>query len=108
MITNLKAEDQHQHANGKGWVANTAKVDDSVYVGPYACVYGHAEITGRVRIEDLAQISGHAKLSGDVRVCGFRWIDGTFTAKTGVYQYNEKSKARAERIGQDIKYEDTI
>ena len=52
MITNLKAEDQHQHANGKGWVANTARVDDTVYVGPYAIVYGHAEITGRVRIED--------------------------------------------------------
>ena len=108
MITNLKAEDQHQHANGKGWVANTAKVDDSVYVGPYACVYGHAEITGRVRIEDLAQISGHAKLSGDARVCGFRWIEGTFSAHTGVYRFNEKSKARAERIGQNITMESTL
>ena len=107
MITNLKAEDQHQHANGKGWVANTARVDDSVYVGPYAIIYGHAECTGRVRVEDFAQVKD-SKLSGDVIVRRCAWLDGKTTAHTGVYQYNEKSKARAERIGQDIKYEDTI
>ena len=32
MITWLKAEDQHQHKNGGGWVANTATVKDSVYI----------------------------------------------------------------------------
>ena len=107
MIVNLPETSQHKHKFGGGWVADTAKVDDSVYVGPYAIVYGHAECTGRVRIEDLGQVSGHAKLSGDARVCGYRWIDGSFTAKTGVYRFNEKSKARAERIGQNITLEST-
>ena len=33
MITWLKAGEQHQHKNGGGWVANTATVDGSVYIG---------------------------------------------------------------------------
>ena len=30
----------HQHPNGGGWVANTAHVAESVYVGPLAAVAG--------------------------------------------------------------------
>jgi hypothetical protein len=40
MITFLKAEEQHQHKNGGGWVANTATVADSAHVGPNARVSG--------------------------------------------------------------------
>jgi len=29
----------HQHSNGGGWVADTAKVADTAYVGPDAQVY---------------------------------------------------------------------
>ena len=39
MISNLRDEDQHQHSNGGGWVANTATVAKSVYVGPFAIVF---------------------------------------------------------------------
>lgn len=98
MITNLKAEDQHQHTNGKGWVANTAKVADTVYVGPYAIVYGQAEVTDHVRIEDLAQVSGHAVLSGDVIVCGNCWIDGIFKAKAGIFHENKRIQTKQERL----------
>ena len=98
MISNLIAEEQHQHSNGRGWVANTARVDDTVYVGPYAIVYGHAELSGRVRVLDTAQVSGHAKLDGDVCVCGNKWIDGTFRASTGVYRVNEQRKAESKRL----------
>ena len=32
----------HQHPNGGGWVANTAWVQDTAYVGSDATVYGRA------------------------------------------------------------------
>ena len=40
MITFLKAEEQHQHKNGGGWVANTATVEESAYIGASAQVSG--------------------------------------------------------------------
>jgi acyl-[acyl carrier protein]--UDP-N-acetylglucosamine O-acyltransferase len=98
MIVNLKDDEQHQHKNGHGWVANTAKVDDSVYVGPFAVVYGHAELTGKVRVLDLAQVSGHAKLSGDVVVSGHCWLDGNFKANTGHFFKNERREEKQTRI----------
>jgi|HubBroStandDraft_1064217.scaffolds.fasta_scaffold1560218_2 acyl-[acyl carrier protein]--UDP-N-acetylglucosamine O-acyltransferase len=98
MIVNLKDDEQHQHKNGHGWVANTAKVDDSVYVGPFAVVYGHAELTGKVRVLDLAQVSGHAKLSGDVVVAGNAWVDGTTKASTGIFNKNERREEKQTRI----------
>ena len=45
MITFLKAEEQHQHKNGGGWVANTASVAYSAYVGPDAQVFGNAQVS---------------------------------------------------------------
>ena len=36
----------HRHKNGGGWVAETAQVADTVYVGPMAVVYGRANIKG--------------------------------------------------------------
>jgi UDP-3-O-[3-hydroxymyristoyl] glucosamine N-acyltransferase len=98
MISTLRADEQHQHRNGLGWVANTARVEPSVYVGPYALVYGSAELTERVRVEGTARVSGHAQLSGDVLVCGNRWIDGTFKANTGTYRVNEKRETKAVRL----------
>ena len=34
----------HQHSNGGGWVADTADVADSVFVGPNARVFGHTQL----------------------------------------------------------------
>ena len=98
MIANLRNDEQHQHPNGKGWVANTARVDDSVFVGPHALVYGHAELTDRVCVLDLAQVSGHAKLSGDVIVSGNAWVDGNTKACTGRIYKNERVQTKQERI----------
>lgn len=98
MISTLRADEQHQHRNGMGWVADTASVAPTVYVGPYALVYGQAELTERVRVEGTARVSGHAQLSGDVIVCGNKWIDGTFKADTGVYRVNEKRDAPRQRL----------
>jgi hypothetical protein len=46
----------HKHPNGGGWVADTATVDDTAYVGPDAKVYGNA------------WVSENASVSGDARV----------------------------------------
>ena len=98
MITNLREDEQHKHANGGGYVANTAKVDPSVFVGQHALVYGQAEITGKVRVTGLAQVSGHVKLSGDVVVAGNCWLDGTFKASTGVFNKNERIAEKQTRV----------
>ena len=34
----------HQHLNGGGWVADTASVDETAYVGPDARVFGNAKV----------------------------------------------------------------
>jgi len=36
----------HQHSNGGGWVADTAMVENTAYVGPNARVYGYAWVYG--------------------------------------------------------------
>jgi hypothetical protein len=37
----------HRHSDGKGWVADTATVESTVYIGPNAKVYGDAKVYGR-------------------------------------------------------------
>lgn len=97
MITNLKAEEQHKHKNGGGWVANSARVDDSVYVGPFALVYGKAELSERVRVEDYAQVSGTAVLSGDVVIGRVAWLDkGTYSK--GVFVHNVREQKESKRL----------
>ena len=98
MISNLREDKQHKHSNGGGWVADTARVEDSVHVGPHALVYGHAELSGRVVIVDSAQVSGKVQLSGDVIVRANCWLDGNFKANTGVFYKNERTIERQERI----------
>ncbi|NDC55288.1 MAG: hypothetical protein EBZ69_00375 [Alphaproteobacteria bacterium] len=56
----------HKHDNGKGWVADTAKVDDSVYVGPRCSVFNFARVSDRVRLEGRSKIGGHSCVSGNV------------------------------------------
>ena len=34
----------HRHPHGEGWVANTATVDETVYVDATAVVYDNAEV----------------------------------------------------------------
>ena len=98
MIANLKDDEQHQHPYGLGWVANTAKVDPSVYVGPHALVYGKAVLTDEVCVVDSAQVSGNAHLSGDVIVSGNCWVSGTTKASTGRIWKNARVVEKQERI----------
>ena len=66
----------HQHANGGGWVADTAKVYPTAFVGPDAKVYGYAIVFEDARIFEKALVAGEAKVSGNAKVCGNAQIYG--------------------------------
>ena len=66
----------HRHANGNGWVADTAQVAESVFVSSGAQVYGNArvfdtvKITGKASVGDFARVMNRVKLSGNAIVRG--------------------------------------
>ena len=64
----------HQHPRGGGWVADTATVDETCFIGPYARVFDNAYVTGNAIINDgasvfcNASVSNHAKVYGDAMI----------------------------------------
>jgi carbonic anhydrase/acetyltransferase-like protein (isoleucine patch superfamily) len=72
----------HHHPKGGGIVADSAMVDETVYVGPYAMIYGNARVYGEAKIDGYARIYEDAfvyenvKISGDARVYGKSAING--------------------------------
>lgn len=60
----------HQHPNGGGWVANTAKVTDTAYVGSDAVVSGSAQVFGNAVVSGNAVVCGYAQVYGDAVVSG--------------------------------------
>lgn len=60
----------HRHLRGGGWVANTATVDDTCYVGPYARVFENAFVSGNAFINDAASVFGNASVTGNAKVYG--------------------------------------
>ena len=66
----------HTHPNGGGWVADTAKVADSVYVGPDAMVLGTANVSGSARIEDHAVVAGSAVIKDNAVISGHAVVHG--------------------------------
>ena len=55
------------HPNGGGFVASTAQVDPSVYVGPNATVLGNSVLRNNVRIENQAMVCS-SNLSDNVLI----------------------------------------
>ena len=72
------------HPNGGGFVARSAKVDDTVYVAPGAMVLG-GTVTGNVRIEDHAVVMGSAKVSDNAVVGGYAIVAGNAIVKDNAY-----------------------
>lgn len=60
----------HTHPNGGGYVAATAKVDQSVYVGKNAKVLGYATVKGNAVIDGYAVVADNATVSGNAVVNG--------------------------------------
>lgn len=59
------------HSNGGGWVASTAQVASTVYVGPHARVLDNAKVSGNARIEDWAVVSGNAQVRDNAVIGGY-------------------------------------
>ncbi len=64
----------HRHQNGGGWVANTATVALTAYVGPNASVFGKAMVFTNARLLDDSQVSDRAKVHGDAVLSGNTWV----------------------------------
>ena len=58
------------HPNGGGFVADTAKVEPTAFVGPDAMVLERAAVSGHARIEDFAVVTGSAVVKDNARVSG--------------------------------------
>jgi len=57
-----------RHRRGGGWVASTATVAPTVYVGPEAGVTGASDVSGPVRLVGVILVSGDSDISGNVRL----------------------------------------
>ena len=66
----------HKHSNGGGWVAATAKVKETAFVGPDAVVYGNAHVLDSARIEDCARVYYHGWVQNNARIYGSACIHG--------------------------------
>lgn len=66
----------HVHSNGDGWVADTARVSDSVYAGPNAMVLGNEKLSGNVRIEDYAVVANNITAQNNAVISGHAVVDG--------------------------------
>ena len=64
------------HPNGGGFVADTAAVDASVYVGPEARVLETAEVVENARLEGRATVSGGARVGGQAVVKDHALVTG--------------------------------
>lgn len=89
-----------RHVNGKGWVAKTAVVENSVYVGPKCEVFNNAYVSGKVRLEGNAKIFGNATVSGNVKLQQQSQIFGRAVVRDEVLlQDNSRIGGNAHVIG---------
>jgi NDP-sugar pyrophosphorylase family protein len=92
----------HIHTKGGGWVANTANVYDSAYIGPDARVYGNAWVSGNACVSGNARVHGDARVYGNARVYGDALIHGNARVygnarvKRGVYTCTPTSITRSD------------
>ena len=80
LLANAKG---HRHANGGGWVAESASVDPTAYVGEHCMVLDGAKVLGGASIEGYAVLSGpevvvkdNAKVYGKAMIYGAAEISG--------------------------------
>jgi hypothetical protein len=104
----------HQHPNGGGWVADTARVAGTAYVGPDAQVYGRARVSGTTQVSgnalvfgnarvfgyaevyNNAQVFGTAHVFGSARVSGYAQVFGNARVKRGKYATTPLSITRSD------------
>jgi hypothetical protein len=58
----------HRHGNGGGWVADSACVTDTAFIGVNARVYDDARVSGDARVTADAWVFGDARVSADAHL----------------------------------------
>jgi carbonic anhydrase/acetyltransferase-like protein (isoleucine patch superfamily) len=103
------------HANGGGWVASTATVESSVFIGPNAQVLGNASVTGSARIEDYAIVQDDAQVSGSAIIRGHAIVgknakirNNAIVEKTARVYTNCSISGNAIITGSAIAYSSTV
>tara|TARA_R110001592_G_scaffold16881_1_gene71359 strand:+ start:32631 stop:33200 length:570 start_codon:yes stop_codon:yes gene_type:complete len=71
----------HQHFNGLGWVADTAQVDDTAFVGLKARVFGLAVVLDEAVVKGSAEVSGYAIVKDCACVKGHSVVRGSSVIK---------------------------
>ena len=68
----------HTNPDGSkgGFVATTANVESTAFIGPEAAVCGNAKVKDSARIEDSARINSHVEIKDSAKVYGSARIDG--------------------------------
>ena len=66
----------HRHKNGGGWVQESARVDETAYVGPDAMVLDRARVLGNARVEGFAVVMDDAVLKDNAKVFGGALVNG--------------------------------
>lgn len=92
-----------RHINGNGWVANTARVDDTAYIGRNAKIFDYAVIRDNAVIDEEAEISGYAVIRDNAHVKGKAVIRGTAVLKDNAEISGQVFIARHMSIGKDQK-----
>lgn len=76
-VQQLQAGAWKRHGNGGGWVAATAFVEATAYIGPDIAVFERGRILGRTQVRGGSRIYGDAELWGAPRIGGGAHIHGT-------------------------------
>ena len=76
----------HQHPNGGGWVADSATVDNTAYVGANARVFDQAQVYGQAQVFGQAYLHFGSGVTPSVE-SGDLWVnkDGTETVRLGCW-----------------------
>lgn len=79
----------HHHPNGGGWVAETASVDESVWVGGLVFVHGKPRISENVVLLDMVEIDGSPTISGNAVLSNWTkvWGSPTICGNVRTYQH---------------------
>jgi len=66
----------HRHPNGGGWVADTATVAKTAFVGPDAAVFQFAQVHDFAVVTDTCWVLGSARISDHARIAGDAEVNG--------------------------------
>ncbi|MCA9313477.1 hypothetical protein KDA08_04170 [Candidatus Saccharibacteria bacterium] len=69
---------RHKNPDGSigGWVANTAQVVPTAFVGKNAVVFGYAKVSGKARVYEGARVYDCAEIYENAQVYGYARVHG--------------------------------